>query len=245
MGTKSRSIQPHVTPDEYCREIEAYLCRKNDGHLIRIVGPSFERVSGWASQGIPLKIAFQGIDAYFVRYYAKGPRRRPVQIDFCDADVLDAFDRWRRAVGVRLPGGDATSGEQVKQHKRGLREHLHSVVERITARLASPAPIPPALMPVLEDVANQVSALSEQRGPIRGEARIRARTVLAELDRRMIEAVRCHSGETALQMLRLEAAVELAPFKERMPSEIYEQALNAAVDRLLRNRERLPVVSLD
>ena len=23
---------------EYCREIEAYLCRRNEGHLIRIVG---------------------------------------------------------------------------------------------------------------------------------------------------------------------------------------------------------------
>ena len=55
-----------MTTDEYCREIEAYLCRKNDGHLIRIVGPSFERVCGWAAQGIPFKIACQGIDTYFV-----------------------------------------------------------------------------------------------------------------------------------------------------------------------------------
>ena len=93
-----------MTSEEYCREIEAYLCRKNDGHLIRIVGPSFERVCGWAAQGIPFKIACQGIDRYFVRYYAKGPRRRPVQIDFCEHDVLDAFDAWRRAVGVGLPG---------------------------------------------------------------------------------------------------------------------------------------------
>ena len=54
-----------MEPSEYCREIEAYLCRKNDGHLIRIVGPSFERVSGWAERGVPLKVAFRGIDRYF------------------------------------------------------------------------------------------------------------------------------------------------------------------------------------
>src|SRR5947208_1323345 len=66
--------------DGYCREIEAYLCRKNDGHLIRVVGPSFELVSNWAAQGIPLKIAYRGIDRYFERYYSKGPRRRPVRI---------------------------------------------------------------------------------------------------------------------------------------------------------------------
>src|ERR1700681_678273 len=89
-----------ATAADYCREIENYLCRKNDGHLIRIVGPSFDVVSGWAARGVPLKIACAGIDRYFERYYAKGPRRRPVRIDFCEADVLDVFDEWRRALGL-------------------------------------------------------------------------------------------------------------------------------------------------
>ena len=126
-----------MTSDEYCREIESYLCRKNDGHLIRIVGPSFERVCGWAAQGIPFKIVCQGIDAYFVRYYAKGVRRRPVQIDFCEHDILDAFDAWRRAVGVRMPGTGETDAEaQVRRSKRSLPEHLDRVCERVTARRA-------------------------------------------------------------------------------------------------------------
>ncbi len=90
-----------MTPDEYCRAIEAHLTRKNDGHLIRIVGPAFELVRGWAEQGIPFKVAVYGIDRAFERYYAKGARRRPLRIEFCKDDVLDAFDQWRRAVGVR------------------------------------------------------------------------------------------------------------------------------------------------
>ena len=62
-------------PVDYCREIETYLCRKNDGHLIRITGPSFDLVTAWGAQGVPLKVAFRGIDRYFERYYAKGPRQ--------------------------------------------------------------------------------------------------------------------------------------------------------------------------
>src|SRR5690242_13780319 len=91
-----------MSPAEFCREIEAYLCRKNDGHLIRIVGPVFGTVTGWAEQGIPLKVAFQGIDRYFDRATQKGrvARRRPVPIQFCEADILDAFDAWRRALGL-------------------------------------------------------------------------------------------------------------------------------------------------
>src|SRR5438046_3171703 len=87
-----------MEPPDYCREIEAYLCRKNDGHLIRVTGPSFDLVAGWAERGVPIKVAFKGIDRYFERYYRNGPRRRPVQIDFCEADVLDVFDEWRRAL---------------------------------------------------------------------------------------------------------------------------------------------------
>ena len=51
-----------MSASDYCREIEAYLCRKNEGHLIRIVGPAFEQVCGWANLGVPLKVAFRGID---------------------------------------------------------------------------------------------------------------------------------------------------------------------------------------
>ena len=57
-------------------------------------------VRGWARRGIPLKVALQGIDRCVDRSSASGPRRRPVRIEFCEADVLDAFDAWRRAVGV-------------------------------------------------------------------------------------------------------------------------------------------------
>ena len=39
-----------IDVESYARNLEAYLCRKNDGHLIRITGPAFEQVQGWASQ---------------------------------------------------------------------------------------------------------------------------------------------------------------------------------------------------
>lgn len=84
----------------YCRAIEDHLCRRNGGHLVRIVGPSFEHVLGWAARGIPLKIAFEGIDRHVDRALARGPRRRPARAEFCEADVLDVFDEWRRALGL-------------------------------------------------------------------------------------------------------------------------------------------------
>jgi hypothetical protein len=235
-----------MTSDEYCREIEAYLCRKNDGHLIRIVGPSFERVCGWAAQGIPFKIACQGIDAYFVRNYAKGVRRRPVQIDFCEHDILDAFDAWRRAIGVRMPGtGADEGGTPSRRRKRSLPEHLDRVCERVTARRASMTPPPPEFDSALEAVAAEAAELHHTPGPIRGETRERVVARLAELDRMMLDAARAQLDPSELQQLREEALDELRPFRDRMPSDSYQHAIDSAVDRLVRDREQLPIVTFE
>ena len=124
--------------EDYCREVETYLCRKNDGHLIRIVGPSFERVSAWAEQGVPLKLVFRGIDRYCERYYSKGARRRPVRIDFCEADVLDVFDEWRRAVGiVESRESRVESQESRIDSRESLPAHLERVVMRLTQARAN------------------------------------------------------------------------------------------------------------
>jgi hypothetical protein len=235
-----------MNKDEYCREIEAYLCRKNDGHLIRIVGPSFERVCGWAAQGIPLKIVCQGIDTYFVRYYAKGNRRRPVQIDFCENDILDAFDAWRRAVGVRLPGAAAADEDaQAKRRKRSLPEHLDRVCERVTARRAAMTPPPPEFDAVLEAVTMEAAAFRDMPGPIRGETRERVAARLVELDRMMLDAARAQVDASAVEAMRAEAAEELAPFRDRMPGDAYLRAMESAIDRLIRDREQLPTLTFD
>ena len=232
--------------DEYCREIEAYLCRKNDGHLIRIVGPSFERVCAWAAQGIPLKIACQGIDAYFVRYYAKGTRRRPVQIDFCENDILDAFDAWRRAVGVRTSGAEVTDEEvQAIRRKKSLPQHLDRICERVTARRARMTPPPPEFDAVLETVTAEAAGFRDLPGPLRGETRARVVARLVELDRMMLDAARAQVDASALQAMRAEAAEELAPFRDRMAAESYQRAIESAVDRLIREREQLPTVTFD
>jgi hypothetical protein len=238
--------QTEVTPDQYCREIEAYLCRKNDGHLIRIVGPSFERVCSWAAQGIPFKIACQGIDTYFVRYYAKGVRRRPVHIDFCEHDILDAFDAWRRAVGVRMPGAQATEeAAHAKRHKRSLPEHLDRICERVTARRAGMTPPPPEFDAVLETITKEAAAFRDLPGPLRGETRERITARLVELDRMMLDAARSQVEPAAVQAMRTEAAEQLLPFRDRMPVEAYDLAISSAIDRLLREREQLPIISFE
>jgi hypothetical protein len=232
-------------PDDYCRQVEAYLCRKNDGHLIRIVGPAFEQVCRWASKGVPLKAVFRGIDRYVERYSAKGPRRRPIRIEFCEADVLDAFDEWRRAVGV---GGEAGSASERGEEgasgrpRESLATHLDRVVARLVARRGGPDQ---SIDAALDEIVRELDAARAGSKNLRGGQRDALLDRLRELDRRLIDAARVASDEETLRRVTAEADEQLSPFRGRMPADAYAQSQRACVERLLREHARLPTLTFD
>lgn len=234
--------------EDYCREIEAYLCRKNDGHLIRIVGPAFELVCAWAERGIPLAIAFRGIDRTFERYYRKGPRRRPVRIEFCEADVLDVFDEWRRAVGIPHEAGDGGasaeqgSGEEPLRRQGSLPAHLDRVVARLTALRAGETR---HLDDTLEAIVRELDTWRARAKTLRGETRERLLDRLRDLDRLLLTAARTACDPPTLQQLERDADAELAPFRTRLPPDAYEQARRVCLERIIRERYGLPVVAYD
>jgi hypothetical protein len=232
---------------EYCREIEVYLCRKNDGHLIRVVGPSFEVVSGWATQGVPLKVAFAGIDRYFERYYRKGPRRRPVKIDFCDADVLDVFDEWRRATGVASSSSSSSAirNPQSTIHnstRSSLPAHLERVVLRLTSARASGS-LGGEFDALIDRVAAELDAARAKAGGLRGEARQALLDRLSALDAELVQQARASLDDATRATLMREAEAELVGFRGGMTADAFARAHEAATDSLVRERARLPTVA--
>jgi hypothetical protein len=236
---------------DYCREIEAYLCRKNDGHLIRIAGPSFEVVSNWASMGVPLKVAFSGIDRYFERYYRNGPRRRPVKIDFCEADVLDVYDQWRRAVGLsaaRAGGGDGLPVGPVAdpvRSRRGLPlpEHLERVLTRLSS-LRAAGVLSDAADPLIDAVSAELDGARGKRGGVRGDARRAALDRLTALDQRLVALAMRVSPPPLLDIIRREAVDELVRYRAAMSDEAFAGAVDRAVAHGLRERLGLPTIAL-
>jgi hypothetical protein len=232
-------------PEDYCRQVEAYLCRRNDGHLIRIVGPAFEQVCAWASKGIPLKAVFRGIDRYVERYNAKGPRRRPVRIEFCEADILDAFDEWRRAVGVGGDAGPVSAGGEERaggRPRESLATHLDRVVARLVARRGGPDR---SIDAALDEIVRELDAARAGSRNLRGGQRDALLHRLRELDRRLIEAARAASDDETLRRVAAEADEQLSPFRGRMPADAYAQSQRACVERLLREHARLPTLTFD
>jgi hypothetical protein len=239
--------------DGYCREIETYLCRKNDGHLIRVTGPSFELVSRWAAMGVPLKVALRGIDRSFDRYHRKGPRRRPVKIDFCEADVLDVFDEWRRAVGLTadasLEAADGGGSRSAVPHPRSAREHRQSLpahLERVVLSLTNArvrGSVPDVFDDVIDRVARELDVARAGAHGVRGESRLALIARLDALDAELLARARAALDETTRGALEREADAEIAGFRAAMAPDAYGRARAAAVAQLVRERFGLPTIT--
>jgi hypothetical protein len=232
---------------EYCREIETYLCRKNDGHLIRVTGPSFDLVAGWAMQGVPLKVACAGIDRCFERYYRKGPRRRPVKVDFCEADVLDVFDEWRRAVGIQSslqsPGDTPQSpSPQSPSPRQTLPAHLERVVLRLSEARAR-GTLGSAFDALIDRAAAELEVARTRTGGVRGEARQDLIARLAALDTELLQQARALLDAPTRTALSNEVEETLAPFRAGMAPESFARAHEQALDALVRERLRLPQIA--
>ena len=223
----------------YCRDVESYLCRRNDGHLIRLVGPAFELVCRWETTRIPLSVVCRAIDRTVERREAKGGRRRPVRIEFCEAEVLDLFDDWRRAVGVQ---GEADSAgrdaDQTLSRRPSLVAHVDRVITRLTAWRG--APPPPPLRDLASRIVGELDSMRATAKTARGEARQRLMTRLHDVDRELMTAVRATADASLRDLLRAQAERDLAPFRQRMPPSVFAQSLEASTDRLFREHHKLP-----
>jgi len=227
-----------VDPADFCREVETYLCRKNEGHLIRIVGPTFEMVTGWAVKGVPLAVVCKGIDQYCERYYAKGPRRRPVRVEFCEADVLELFDAWRRAVGVSAANGEA----EIERKQDSLPAHLDRAIARLTALRSSERSR--AFADRLDETVRELDRMKATAKQARGEARAAILDRLTALDASLLDVAGSQLDETARAALRARAEAEIAPFASRMSADARAAAIDAAFARLLRDDAGLPVLAM-
>ena len=225
---------------DYCRAVETHLCRRNEGHLIRVVGPAFEMVKGWAEIGVPLAIVCEGIDRTVTRAARKSPRRRPLRIEFCEGDVLDGFDKWRRAVGVAVADEPSAPGP-----KRGtLAAHVDRVVAQLSALRGSDR-APEALQPAIGEIVEAVDRLRAESVIARGAAREAVIVALADLDSRLVREAGAALPEARRVTVGRDADTELAPFRARLDAAQWATALAAARARLVRIALSLPTVAFD
>ena len=191
---------------------------------------------------MPLKVALSGIDRCCARLEARGPRRRPVRIEFCEADVLEAFDSWRRAIGVT-----ATAAGEGAEAPPARKPALAAHIERVIARLANArggGPAATVLHRQLEQAIRDLEQIAGSAVRVRGESGV----IIAELSRmddELMTAAFAQLEEDRARQLRAEAAEELAAFGNRLPPDVRTKAIESAFARLDSESAGLPTIRYD
>lgn len=244
-----------MSTGEYCRAVESLLCRKNDGHLIRVVGPAFEMVCSWEETGIPLGIVERAIERRHLRYCGDGARRRPLRIEFCEGDVLDLFDQWRRAVGisqtVKEPFVGVSAAPESAVERPNSRATLVAHLDEVIARLELWSEMPTGvsndseLSRRVSKIVESVNLFRKSAKGLRGRAREEVITKLKLFDEELMMSIRASADQILTRKLETEARASLEPFRSRMASEAFQDAVTIATDRLLVSHFRLPPLLYD
>lgn len=212
----------HDEPDEYVEEgyfgdVEAYFIERRGSPLF-ITPAEWFLVSKWEEQGIPLHVVHDGIDRVFERPQAAA---KPRKLGYCRQTVEAAFRRFRE---VTLGGGE----------DRGPVEDRFDAAAHLS-RLASKL----SRLAVAPELAARVEALGDV-----GENLQRIEDALTAIDDELVEFAEDALDENDRDALLSEASASLASYRDRMPDKVYQSALKSAYRRRLRDKAKLPRLSL-
>jgi hypothetical protein len=234
---------------DYCRQVEAHLTRVNGGHLVRVVGPGFALVKQWADEGVPLSVVFKGIEQKAERH-TQGAARRPLRIEFCEADVRELFEAWRRATGISagdpaLPDGPAPGGAELAGTSRrpSPSKAIDRAIERL-GRLAGRLELPDELRDAVSHAIERLSSVREGLARARGIARDPWLAQLGLIDRDLMAQARRVVDAAVIRGLTEQAERELAPYRDRLAPEAWQRAVTVTVDRGVRAHFGLPTLEL-
>ena len=250
---------------DYCRAVETHLCQVNGGHLVRIAGPAFATVKGWFEAGVPLSIVKRGVDRRAARAArAKTGTRRPLRIEFCEADVMDVLDEWRRAVGFALGRGaeakaeeadeaadrasaDAPADTSPEAAPRGRTASLTRHLERVSLRLSSFLASVKAADDLRASVERWLAEIGDMQGKgrVRGEARADVLARLAAMDDELLDVVDRHAPAEVRSAAREDAMRDLEQYRGRLPAPEYEALVSRVARRDARSRLELPEFRLE
>jgi len=249
----------------YFTEIEDAFIRRRGKHLL-LSPMDWALIESWKEMGVPLHVALRGIEKSFDSYESK-PRKRSVKsLMYCQEEVEAQFAEWVESQtgahskgeagedGARGPGdSDSEAAAPDEGSVRGLpfpravisahlsqcRDEIRRALELRTKGAGADA--------LCEALGRAASRLEEVASDFERSTSPNAEALemsLTDIEGMLDRALRESLPEDALDEARADAAEQLKPYRARMERATYEQTLENLLAKALRERERVPRLSL-
>ena len=165
-----------------------------------------------------------------------------MRIDFCDADVLDVFDEWRRATGRDCGGAERPADGEASRGRRGpsLPAHMERVLQASDVGAGERAPSMPGSTSCSTASRRELESRPAACAGAKRQALVER---LAALDRELLDAARAGLDEASRAALSREADEELVGLSLGHERRGVRARAEAAIDRLVRERRGLPTIA--
>jgi hypothetical protein len=253
----------------YFTEIEEEFVRRRGSHML--VSPmDWALIETWRQRGIPLRVALRGIGQSFDIWDQKPKRGRKVNsLFYCQQAVEEAFEQYVESrvggngagdehaglagVGNGHAGGNGHSNGNGQANGKqqeaapfsieSIRYALHEHVETL-ARLGVEHRDSLVLGETFDRAARRLKEIVDDLGPASHKSLEQLDADLGLIEEFLLTGLRLHVGEEECGQLSREGDRQLKEYRKGMSDEVYEQTLGNWVARRLRERFRVPRLSL-
>ncbi len=213
----------------YFTEIEEHFQRRR-GSILLLSTLDWALIDTWREAGVPLAAVLRGIDAAFDKYEARQTKARMRKVNglaWCAQAVMEAVEAMQEAA----VGGAPVHGEAAGLEQERIAQHLHAAAATFTRAAAA--------LPALHEIGNRLEQLAPQR--LSNEELERH---LSALEEKLFALLITQTPAEELELMREQAARELAPYRSRMQAVQIRQIEQQFLRRRLLERYDLPRISL-
>lgn len=229
----------------YFSEIEQTFIRRRGRNLL--LSPlDWALIETWQERGIPLRIVLRGIDRVFDSYEQSANRRRTIKsLTYCKEEIEAQYAEWLESqVGknggtkkrpAERPPAAADEPESAGEFsEREVAEHLRRSAGELAAARDRAAG---ALRQTLEQSTHRLAELIADRPPEQRE--------LGRILEQMDESIdRVLVSSYADEQTRAEIKKQIGAYRDRMEKATYRRTYDLMLIRALREKTRIPRLSL-
>jgi len=200
----------------------------------------------WKEQDIPLHIVLRGIEKSFDSFESK-PRKRSVKtLLYCQEEVEAQFAEWLESrVGANPSAESETQAKETNFSEVAVRDHLRHSRESLAHLATSRSKT--KVDQLTESLARSVSLIEQIEKDLESGTRLDTRRLedsLTGLERMLNESLLLSFTDEELKPIQSELKGQLKQYRKEMQPKDYEQMFNNFLLKKLRDKERIPRLSL-